>query len=105
MRIAASSDLSPNINTSAYSLAHPKYELVTTNKALLLFSLTISVTILLAPIYAAPSAFAQSPEVSAEWALFNQILLIGIAVGLVVFGIMFYAIIRYREKTQRAGAV
>jgi heme/copper-type cytochrome/quinol oxidase subunit 2 len=51
-----------------------------------------------------PSVFAQSPEVSAEWALFNQILLIGIAVGIVVFGIMFYAIIRYREKPQRTGA-
>jgi heme/copper-type cytochrome/quinol oxidase subunit 2 len=47
-----------------------------------------------------PFAFAQSPEVSAEWALFNQILLIGIAVGIVVFGIMFYAIVRYREKPQ-----
>jgi heme/copper-type cytochrome/quinol oxidase subunit 2 len=51
-----------------------------------------------------PSAFAQSPEVSAEWALFNQILLIGIATGIVVFGIMFYAIIRYREKPQQTGA-
>ena len=49
-------------------------------------------------------AYAQSPEASAEWALFNQILLIGIAVGIVVFGIMFYAIVRYREKPQRAGA-
>ena len=54
--------------------------------------------------YALPSAFAQSPEVSAEWALFNQILFIGILVGLVVFGIMFYAIIRYREKTPQTGA-
>jgi heme/copper-type cytochrome/quinol oxidase subunit 2 len=51
-----------------------------------------------------PFAFAQSPEVSAEWALFNQILFIGIAVGLVVFGIMFYAIIRYREKPNQTGA-
>jgi len=50
------------------------------------------------------SAFAQSPEVSAEWALFNQILFIGIIVGLVVFGIMFYAIIRYREKPNQTGA-
>ncbi len=50
-----------------------------------------------------PLVFAQSPEVSAEWALFNQILLIGIATGIVVFGIMFYAIIRYREKPQSAG--
>ena len=50
-----------------------------------------------------PVTFAQSPEVSAEWALFNQILIIGIATGIVVFGIMFYAIIRYREKPQKAG--
>jgi heme/copper-type cytochrome/quinol oxidase subunit 2 len=48
--------------------------------------------------------FAQSPEVSAEWALFNQILFIGILVGTVVFGIMFYAIIRYREKPDQTGA-
>jgi heme/copper-type cytochrome/quinol oxidase subunit 2 len=51
-----------------------------------------------------PSAFAQSPEVSAEWALYNQILLIGFGVGIVVFGIMFYAIIRYRERPQTTGA-
>ena len=49
-------------------------------------------------------AAAQSPEVSAEWALFNQILFIGIIVGLVVFGIMFYAIIRYRERPNQSGA-
>jgi len=51
-----------------------------------------------------PCAFAQSPEVSAEWALFNQILFIGIIVGLVVFGLMFYAIIRYRERPEKTGA-
>jgi len=51
-----------------------------------------------------PFTFAQSPEVSAEWALFDQILVIGIAVGVVVFGIMFYAIIRYRERPERKGA-
>jgi len=77
-------------------------ELVITNKWFLRLVSTIAALILL--IYMAPSAFAQSPEVSAEWALFNQILLIGIAVGLVVFGIMFYAIVRYREKPQRTGA-
>jgi len=77
-------------------------ELVITNKCFLRLVSAIAVLILL--IYMAPSTFAQSPEVSAEWALFNQILLIGIAVGLVVFGIMFYAIIRYREKPQRPGA-
>ena len=57
-----------------------------------------------ASLLTVPATFAQSPEVSAEWALFNQILIIGIATGIVVFGIMFYAIIRYREKPQKAGA-
>jgi len=38
-----------------------------------------------------------------EWALFNQILIIGIIVGLVVFGLLFYAIIKYREKPQQVG--
>jgi len=28
--------------------------------------------------------------------------MIGIVVGIVVFGLMFYAIIKYREKPQRA---
>ena len=51
-----------------------------------------------------PFVYGQSPEVSAEWALFNQILIIGIAVGLVVFGIMFYAIVRYRERPPQKGA-
>ncbi len=51
-----------------------------------------------------PLASAQSSQVAAEWALFNQILLIGIAVGLVVFGLLFYAIIRYRVKPQKVGA-
>jgi heme/copper-type cytochrome/quinol oxidase subunit 2 len=50
-----------------------------------------------------PLAFAQSSQVAAEWALFNQILLIGIVVGIVVFGLLFYAIIRFREKPQIAG--
>jgi len=48
-----------------------------------------------------PEASAQSPQVAREWALFNQILMIGIAVGIVVFGLMFYAIIRYREKPEK----
>ena len=51
-----------------------------------------------------PSAAAQSSQAAEEWGLFNQILIIGIAVGIVVFGIMFYAIIRYREKPQQEGA-
>jgi len=44
-----------------------------------------------------PLAYAQS-QVEREWGLFNQILMIGIAVGIVVFGLLFYAVIRYREK-------
>jgi len=51
-----------------------------------------------------PFAAAQSSQVAEEWGLFNQILIIGIAVGIVVFGLMFYAIIRYREKPQQEGA-
>jgi heme/copper-type cytochrome/quinol oxidase subunit 2 len=51
-----------------------------------------------------PQAAAQSSQVAAEWALFDQILYIGIAVGLVVFGLLFYAIIRYREKPTNPGA-
>ena len=45
-----------------------------------------------------PAAEAQSSQVEAEWALFNEILIIGIIVGIVVFGLLFYAVIRYREK-------
>jgi len=58
----------------------------------------------LAIAYLTPQAAAQSSQVVAEWALFNQILMIGIAVGIVVFGLMFYAIIRYREKPNTSGA-
>ena len=54
--------------------------------------------------FSIPFAFAQSSQVEAEWALFNQILIIGIIVGLVVFGLLFYAIIRFREKPQKTGA-
>ena len=50
-----------------------------------------------------PKAAAQSSQVAAEWALFDQILYIGIAVGIVVFGLLFYAIIKYRDKTPKAG--
>lgn len=50
-----------------------------------------------------PSAFAQSSQAAAEWGLFNQILIIGIIVGVVVFGLLFYAIIRFREKPQTSG--
>ncbi len=55
-------------------------------------------------LFSIPLASAQSSQVAAEWALFNQILLIGIVVGLVVFGLLFYAIIRYRVKPRKAGA-
>ncbi len=55
-------------------------------------------------LFSIPLASAQSSQVAAEWALFNQILLIGIVVGLVVFGLLFYAIIRYRVKPQKVGA-
>ena len=48
--------------------------------------------------FSLPLAFAQSSQVEAEWTLFNQILIIGIIVGIVVFGLLFYAIIRFREK-------
>jgi len=48
-----------------------------------------------------PLVSAQSPQVAREWALFNQILMIGVVVGVVVFGLLFYAIIKYREKPQR----
>jgi heme/copper-type cytochrome/quinol oxidase subunit 2 len=51
-----------------------------------------------------PQVFAQSSQVAAEWGLFNQILMIGIAVGVVVFGLLFYALIRYREKPGVQGA-
>jgi heme/copper-type cytochrome/quinol oxidase subunit 2 len=51
-----------------------------------------------------PSVFAQSSQVEIEWRLFNEILIIGIIVGIVVFGLLFYAIIRYREKPVKSGA-
>jgi len=54
--------------------------------------------------FSIPFAFAQSSQVEMEWALFNQILIIGIIVGIVVFGLLFYAIIRFREKPHEAGA-
>jgi heme/copper-type cytochrome/quinol oxidase subunit 2 len=66
---------------------------------LILATLTTLLSLLSVPL-----AAAQSPEADAEWALFNQILTIGIVVGMVVFGLMFYAIIRYRERPQKGGA-
>ena len=54
--------------------------------------------------FSIPFVFAQSSQVETEWALFNQILIIGIIVGIVVFGLLFYAIIRFREKPNHAGA-
>lgn len=64
----------------------------------------LSAAVGLIVLFPVPLASAQSSQAEAEWALFNQILLIGILVGLVVFGLMFYAIIKYREKPQKAGA-
>jgi len=60
-----------------------------------------SVPLILALGVMLPPVHAQSPQVAREWALFNQIFMIGIAVGIVVFGLMFYAIIRYREIPKR----
>ena len=51
-----------------------------------------------------PFVAAQSSQVAAEWALYNQIMFIGIIVGIVVFGLLFYAIIKYREKPQKEAA-
>ena len=51
-----------------------------------------------------PVAFAQSSQAAAEWGLFNQILIIGIGVGVVVFALLFYAVIRFREKPKKTGA-
>lgn len=51
-----------------------------------------------------PLGAAQSSQAAVEWALFNEILLIGIIVGIVVFGLLFYAVIRFREKPEKAGA-
>ncbi len=50
-----------------------------------------------------PLVAAQPSQVAREWALFNEILLIGIVVGIVVYGLLFYAVIRYREKPAKAG--
>jgi heme/copper-type cytochrome/quinol oxidase subunit 2 len=51
-----------------------------------------------------PSAAAQSSQAAAEWMLFDQILFIGIIVGIVVFGLMFYALIKYRERPAKQSA-
>ncbi len=59
---------------------------------------------LLGMLTSLPLAAAQSSQAAVEWALFNEILLIGIIVGIVVYGLLFYAIIRYREKPEKAGA-
>ena len=66
----------------------------------------LSILGLCAPLlisFSFPLVFAQSSQAAVEWDLFNQILEIGIAVGIVVFGLMFYAIIRFREKPQKMG--
>ena len=73
-------------------------------KTIRLLSFVLATLTIIAPLFSIPLASAQSPEVDAEWALFNQILVIGIIVGLVVFGLMFYAIVRYRERPQKRQA-
>lgn len=64
----------------------------------------LSAVVGLLVLFSVPLASAQSSQAAAEWALFNQILLIGIVVGIVVYGLMFYAIIKFREKPGKAGA-
>lgn len=64
----------------------------------------LSMLIGISLFFSIPLAAAQSSQVTAEWALFNQILIIGIIVGIVVFGLLFYAIFRFREKPQKMGA-
>jgi len=48
-----------------------------------------------------PAAHAQSFQAERQWALFYEILIIGIATGIVVFGLLFYAIIKYRERPEK----
>jgi heme/copper-type cytochrome/quinol oxidase subunit 2 len=92
----------PNLNIGVLRLAKRKFQKeIFLRRAILHL---VPVIALLTAVYAMPPVLAQSPEASAEWALFNQILFIGIIVGLVVFGLMFYAIIRYREKPHETGA-
>lgn len=50
-----------------------------------------------------PLAFAQSIA-ARERGLFDLVLMIGIVVGIVVFGLLFYAVIRYREKSPKVAA-
>jgi heme/copper-type cytochrome/quinol oxidase subunit 2 len=68
--------------------------------------ITVRICVLIGPAIFSyvPIVAAQSSQVAAEWALYNQIMLIGIIVGLVVFGLLFYAIIKYREKPQKEAA-
>lgn len=67
--------------------------------------LILSPSLLLAfAISQLPLTYAKSSQAAIEWALFNEILLIGIAVGIVVYGLLFYVIIRFREKPATAGA-
>lgn len=48
-----------------------------------------------------PSVFAESFQSRVEWALFNEILIIGIIVGIIVYALLFYAIVRFREKPHK----
>jgi heme/copper-type cytochrome/quinol oxidase subunit 2 len=51
-----------------------------------------------------PRAAAQSSQAAIEWGLFHEILFIGVIVGIVVYGLLFYVVIKFREKKVRAGA-
>lgn len=45
-----------------------------------------------------PKVYAESPVARQVWSLYNLILIIGIAVGVLVIGTLLYAVVRYREK-------
>lgn len=88
----------PNLNIRALEL-QVKFNVLIRMRPRLRVSCTLAI---LASLFSTllPLAYAQS-QVEREWALFNQILIIGIAVGIVVFGLLFYAVIRYREKPEK----
>src|SRR5208282_1630964 len=88
----------PNLNIRASEL-QIKFNVLIRMRPRLRASCTLAI---LASLFSTllPLAYAQS-QVEREWGLFNQILIIGIAVGIVVFGLLFYAVIRYREKPEK----
>jgi len=88
----------PNLNIRAPEL-QVKFNVLIRMRPRLRASCALAILATLFPILF-PLAYAQS-QVEREWGLFNQILIIGIAVGIVVFGLLFYAVIRYREKPEK----